>query len=58
MDGIFENVNFLNIIIAEESAEYNDSLHPFHNSAVAFYNALVSMSITLSGFIAGYVSEG
>ena len=31
----------------EQSAEYNNHLHPFHRSAVAAYNALTTILLTL-----------
>lgn len=33
----------------EKSAEYTDHLHPFHASAVATYNHLISIVLTLDG---------
>lgn len=33
----------------EKSAEYTDSLHPFHASATATYNRLTTILLTLDG---------
>ena len=33
----------------EASAEYNDHLHPFHAAAVATYNRLTTILLTLDG---------